>query len=329
MIAFTDIISMTAIIAAFGVVIAIWIVGMMIWLYQRSKHAKKVEHRLGLHDETEQAEGTRTLRLWHDGQEVTTTVTDKKIKQSFKDRLDKVFRNAGYRSPTKTILLGLSGWTLMASVVTLALFQHLTGSIVAGIVVVFAFWIIVKRRIYNRTSLFERQFVEAIGLASRSLHAGHPLTGAFRLISEEVDAPVGNLFEDICQQQALGVSLEKALRNTARRSDSSDMKMFTTCVVMQLRSGGNLADMMERLAEVIRDRIRLSRRVKVLTAQTQMSKTFLLVLPVGIFLFLYFFNPRYLEPLYTTSTGYMLLGLAAGGMLLGWWIMNKMARIQY
>ncbi len=327
MILLTNIITMTAAIAAFGAVLAIWIIGVMIWMYRRSMHARKLEHRLGLPDE--HPEGTRVLRLWHDGEEVTTTVSDEVQRLSFKDRLDKTFRNAGWRSPTKTVLMGLAGFMLLAATATLALTSNWVWAIMVSACVLLLFWIYTKQRISKRESLFERQFVEAIGLASRSLHAGHPLTGAFRLISEEIKAPVGNLFEDICQQQALGVSLESALRSTASRSDSSDMKMFATSVMMQLRSGGNLADMMERLADVIRDRIRLSRRVRVLTAQTQFSKRVLIALPIIMFVALNMMSASYMEPLYSTAKGKIMLAAGAGGLLLGAWIMNKMADVKY
>ncbi len=327
MIALTDIITVTAALAAFGTVMAVWIIGMMIWMYRRSRHARKVEHRLGLPEE--HPEGTRVLRLWHDGEEVTTTVSNTVQRLSFKDRLDKTFRNAGWRSPTRTVLMGLAGFMFLAATATLALTSNWVASIMISASVLLLFWIYTKQRISRRESLFERQFVEAIGLASRSLHAGHPLTGAFRLISEEVSAPVGNLFEDICQQQSLGVSLETALRNIAARSDSSDMKMFATSVMMQLRSGGNLADMMERLADVIRDRMRLNRRVKVLTAQTQFSKRVLLALPILVFAILNTMNPNYMEPLYTTAEGKLMLAIGGAALLLGAWIMNKMADVKY
>ncbi len=323
----TNVITLTAALATFGTVLAVWIIGMMIWMYRRSKHARKLEHRLGLPDE--HPDGTRVLRLWHDGEEVTTTVSNEIQRLSFKDRLDKTFRNAGWRSPTKTILMGLAGFVLLTGTATLAVTSNWVGSVMVSASILLVFWIYTKQRISKREALFERQFVEAIGLASRSLHAGHPLTGAFKLISEEIEAPVGNLFEDICQQQSLGVSLESALRYTAARSDSSDMKMFSTSVMMQLRSGGNLADMMERLADVIRDRIRLSRRVKVLTAQTQFSKRVLLALPVIMFAVLNMMSAGYMEPLYTTDKGRIMLAMGGGGLLLGAWIMNKMADIQY
>lgn len=322
-----DIVNLVLVVSVFGIVMAIWSVGLLIWVYRSAKRAEKVQQRLGLRQE--QPDGTRVLRLWHEGQEATTTVSSHARHLRFGQRLGKLFRNAGWKAPPRTILLGVGATMAMAAMATLALTRNFPATITVALSVVMIFWIYAKQRVTKRATLFEKQFIDAIGLASRSLHAGHPLTGAFRLISEEIAAPVGPLFEDICQQQALGVSLETALRNTASTSDSPDMKMFTTSVIMQLRSGGNLADMMSRLAEVIRDRMRLARRVRVLTAQTQFSKRVLLAMPIIVFAILNAMSPTYMEPLYTSVEGKVLLLIAAAGLLLGYWIMSRMAQVRY
>jgi tight adherence protein B len=100
-------------------------------------------------------------------------------------------------------------------------------------------------------------------------------------------------------------------------------------VIIQVRSGGNLADMMHRLADVIRDRMRLKRRVRVLTAQTQLSKRVLLVLPFLLFGVLNLLNPTYMMPLYTTSMGRTLLVVAGTGLMLGVWVMNRLSVLKY
>jgi tight adherence protein B len=107
------------------------------------------------------------------------------------------------------------------------------------------------------------------------------------------------------------------------------MKLFATSVAIQLRSGGNLADMMDRLVAVMRDRIRLNRRARVLTAQTQFSKRVLIILPFAIFVLLNVLRPGYMEPLYTTPMGKGLLTAAAVSLVVGVWIMNRMAALRY
>src|SRR5204862_1993783 len=104
------------------------------------------------------------------------------------------------------------------------------------------------------------------------------------------------VLSDICQRHGMGANLEEVLRESGDESASPDMKLFSTSVAIQIRTGGNLADLMERLAYVIRDRMRLHRRVRVLTAQTQMSKRVLLALPFIMFIVLNMLNPKYMTP---------------------------------
>jgi len=152
-------------------------------------------------------------------------------------------------------------------------------------------------------------------LAARSLRVGHPLIASFQLIADEIPAPVGELFGEVCQQQTLGVAMDEALRSASESVDSADLRLLATSVVIQLRTGGNLADMMQRLSNIIRERNRLTRRVRVLTAQTQFSKRVLLALPFLVFISMNVINPTYMQPLYSTFGGQLILGCATVGML--------------
>jgi len=314
-------------VSVFGLILAVWVIFVLLRSTRRSAKAKKVERRLEL-AEQELDEG-RVLRLWHDGKEATTTVPLKSRQGSLWQRLDRLRHDAGWEVPLQTILLGLVGVMLLLSAVVLFLSRNWPAAVGAAAATLMSFWIYLGHRIGRREGLFERQFLDAMGLACRSLRAGHPLTGAFVLIADEIGPPVGNTFAEICQQQALGMSLENALRSAAATSNSPDMRMFATSVIIQLRSGGNLADMMDRLALVIRDRMRLNRRVRILTAQTQFSKRILLALPILLFAVLNAMNPAYMRPLYTTTLGRTMSVIAASGLLFGAWIMNRMAKLRY
>lgn len=107
------------------------------------------------------------------------------------------------------------------------------------------------------------------------------------------------------------------------------MKLFATSVATQMHSGGNLADMMDRLATVIRDRIRLTQRIRVLVAQTEFSKRCLIALPFFVFIMINAINPQYMEPLYTTSMGQVLMGVTIANLLVGTWVMNILSKLKY
>ena len=167
---------------------------------------------------------------------------------------------AGLESSLRGLILGGIGLIAFVATVAYLLTGNVMMAVAAPIAVAVLCYIIISSRVAKRQAIFERQLVDGLELAARSLRVGHPLVGSFRMISEEIGAPVGMLFGEVCQQQELGISLDEALRGVAARAHSDDLNLFATSVVIQLRSGGNLADMMERVANVIRERNRLSRR---------------------------------------------------------------------
>ncbi len=322
------VLSLFASVAAFGLVLSLWLMGMTIWINRRKKRLSEVQQRLDFAQSVGATSNSRVLRLWHDGQEATTVVPAI-IKKGLFDRVETICMHAGWE---------VSGGTALARLVAVLSLVGgagylITSSIMVGVMsamgALVLFWIHLNQRISKRTTTFERQLIDALDLAARSLRVGHPLVGSFRLIAEEIPAPVGHLFAEVCQQQALGMAMDQALRNIAEESTSEDLKLFSTSVVIQLSSGGNLADMMERLANVIRDRQRLARRVKVLTAQTQFSKRVLLALPFLVFVSLNLINPAYMRPLYATGTGQLILLAASMGLMMGWIMMNWLSKLSF
>ena len=276
-----------------------------------------------------ESKDSRVLRLWHEGGVATTLVPGKPRRTSFLARLDQMHRALGWDVPLRTMILGAIGVTLLGFVVTLGVTSNVVIALGVAALIVITLWIYAERQVKRESELLETQIADALGLAARSLRAGHPLLGAFQLIVEEMNPPVSTVFAEVCQQQALGRSLEEAIRTTAAKSTSSDMKLFAASIIIQLRSGGNLADMMERLAEVIRDRIRLHRRARVLTSQTRLSKRILIAVPFVLFVLIHLMNRNYLAPLLTTTVGRLLLILAGVSLVTGTWIMNRITELRY
>jgi tight adherence protein B len=229
----------------------------------------------------------------------------------------------------QTILLGLAGFSVLAFLLTHLISGNIFLSLATVLVILVVFIGYTSNRINKRNAIFEKQLVEGLSIAARSLRAGHPLSGSFQLISEEIGAPLGDVFHRICQEQALGLDMKSSIRKVAQDTTNSELRLFATAVVIQLQSGGNLADLMDSLATVIRARIRLLRRVRVLTAQTNLSSKVLIGLPVALFFALNILNPEYMEPLYTTPTGKLLFAATVVSVTFGWWIMKKMSVIRY
>lgn len=232
--------------SVFGLVLALWLIFVLVLYRRRSSRAQKVERRLRLGGEND-AEA-HTTRLWREEREVAAATPG-----AGRRSLAPLISDAGWQLGVSQLVIRLLG--IMALVGGATFFwtgKLLAPTAIAGLVII-AFWMFLMNCIARRTRLFETQLLEALNIASRSLRVGHPLVGAFHLIAEEFAAPVGPVFAEICQQHELGSGLEVALRRAAAASPSTDMKLFATSVSIQMRTGGNLADMMERVAAVIRE----------------------------------------------------------------------------
>ena len=273
----SEIIEWVIIVSVFALVLALWLMIVAAWSGRRMSVIQRMQERLGLRSKEGKTEDGRVLRLWKDGKETTTAVGGIQT-ASLYARLEDLRLTAGWVMPLRTIFLAILGVSMLVTVTGLV-FTRSPLALLLSLVVPGVFWTLTNMRIKRRNIQLEGQFVEALELAARSLKAGHPLVGSFRLISEEMSPPVSLIFAEICQLQEYGAGLKEAIQQATTKAGSGDMKLFATSVAIQLDSGGNLAEMMHRLAYVIRDRIRLRRRVGILTAQTQLSKRVLIVLP--------------------------------------------------
>lgn len=313
--------------SAFVLVLAIWTM-LVVWLWmRRSARQNELHQRLGI--APSQTSGSRTLQLWRDGRAVPLTVPTERFRRTLIQDLQELHRKTGWRVSMASVLLGLAACMLVVYAAALLWTHDALLSLLAPLAILPIFWVWIKRCIAVHAATFDRQLLDALDLVVRSLRANHPLLGALQLVSQEIPAPVGTLFGQVCQQQSLGMSLEESLRKAATSTDHAEFKLFATSISIQMRSGGNLADMVTRLAYVIRDRLRLGRRVRVLTAQVQLSKRILVAIPFVLFLALNVISPQYVRVLYTTTTGRFLLLAGAVALALGSLMMNRMARLQY
>jgi tight adherence protein B len=311
----------------FGLVFSVWCICVFLWLGQYLTRLKGVRERLGFAKSPENEE-TRTLRLWRELQQKDNTITSSS-KPTIRERIERLRSDAGWKSPVHIVLIKVIAVAVVAFIVTC----FASGVILLGFGVFLSilggFWIYTQKSISKRTELFETQLVSALGIASRALRAGHPLVGAFQLVSEEIDEPLGSVFFQICQEQALGLDLKDSIRKVAKTTHNPELKLFATAVSIQFQSGGNLADLMDSLALVIRARMKLNRRVRVITAQTQFSKNVLIAMPIIMFFVLNIINRKYMDPFYTTIEGKWLLVSIVASLAVGAWVMNRLSVLRY
>jgi tight adherence protein B len=180
----------------------------------------------------------------------------------------------------------------------------------------------------QRLAMFERQLPEALELVSRALRAGHAFSVGLKMVGEETADPVGKEFRRVFDEVSMGVSLPQALENMTERLDSVDLRFFVTSVLVQRETGGNLAEIIDSLAGLIRQRFELQLRVKALSAEGRMSAIVLLGLPIVVGVALFKMNPDYMGLLFTDPIGQNLATVGSIMMVVGALVMKRMVTIK-
>jgi tight adherence protein B len=169
----------------------------------------------------------------------------------------------------------------------------------------------------ERMGKFEKQLPEALDLIARALKAGHAFTTGMKLVSEEFKDPIGPEFDETLDEINFGLSVADALKNLTRRVECLDLKFFVVSVILQRETGGNLAEIIEGLAHLIRERFKFRRKVQVLSAEGKLSAIILLTLPFLLFAGILFLNPNYMEILITDPIGKTVSTISMIMMVIG------------
>jgi len=180
----------------------------------------------------------------------------------------------------------------------------------------------------RRFQKFEEKFPEAIDTLSRAVRAGHAFTTALEMIANELAEPVAGEFRQLYEEQKFGLPVRDALMNLTERVPLVDVKFFVTAVMLQRETGGNLAEILDNLAHIIRERFKILRQVRVHTAQGRLTMVLLMALPPTIVVLMLMLNPGFIRPLFADPIGHALV---VGGITLqtmGYFVIRKIIRIQ-
>ena len=186
----------------------------------------------------------------------------------------------------------------------------------------------VYHRKRKRMSSFETQFADAMELLSRSLRAGHSLRFGFQMIGDEMEDPMGTEFAQLAHEISLGMETRAALNNLAYRMSTNDMPFFINAVTIQRETGGNLALILDNLAQVVRDRIKFYGKARSLLAQVKLTANILAMVPIVLVGVIQLVNPEYSGILFETELGRMLLGTALALIAVGYGIIRRMAVVK-
>lgn len=180
----------------------------------------------------------------------------------------------------------------------------------------------------KRMQAFALEFPDALDLLVGALRAGLSFSAALQMVAEESPEPVRTEFAVTVEEQALGLDFREALVNLTRRVDSLDLRFFVTAVVLQRETGGNLAEILENTARLIRDRFRVLGDIRTFTAQGRLTGAILVLLPVVMAMYTYAINPEYFRPMLESEGGRRAL-MAAGAMqIAGMLVIRKIVTIK-
>lgn len=219
-----------------------------------------------------------------------------------------------------TLAAGLAGF-LLSSSVPIALAVAALGAALP--------YLYARHRRAKRLAKFEEQFPEAIDLLGRAIRAGHPISAGLKMVAEEMPDPVSGEFRTMFEEQRFGIGFADSLASFADRIPLVDVRIFVTAVLIQREVGGNLTEILDNLAHIVRQRFTLQRQVKVLTAEGRFSMYVLSALPVAIAGFIMVSNREYLLPLVQTDMGRKMLWGALIAQGLGYMWMRKITKIEF
>ncbi len=179
----------------------------------------------------------------------------------------------------------------------------------------------------RRLKAFNNQLGDSINLLVNSLRAGYSVMQAMEAVAQEMGTPISTEFGRVVQEVQLGVTLEQALGHMLRRITSEDLDMMVTAINVQREVGGNLAEVLDSISHTIRERIRIKGEIRALSAQSRWSGYMISLVPIVLAVAMYFINREFVALLFTEPCGWVMIGVAVTGIVLGYVVINKIVQI--
>jgi len=300
------------------------------WLVdRRNNRARIIKERLAAEKKAPERAADEELALVRDEQLSEIPALDSLLRRSARvSELQKMLAQANIDMRAGNFL-GISALAgVVACIVAYSLSKRAEVAWIAllvGFILPYS-WASIQRN--KRFEKFEELFPEAIDTLARAVRAGHAFTTALEMITAEVAEPVSGEFRQLYEEQKFGMPVRDALMNLTERVPLVDVKFFVTAVMLQRETGGNLAEILDNLSYVIRERFKIQRQVRVYTAQGRLTMALLMGMPPIIVTAMLLLNPSFIRPLFSDPIGHTLL---VGGITLqtiGYFVIRKIIRIQ-
>jgi tight adherence protein B len=242
-------------------------------------------------------------------------------------RVSKMFEQADVKIKPSALFGIALGCALVGGLISTLLVNMYVAPVGASVLFSGPFvWLWWKRA--TRLKKFAAQLPEAMELVARALRAGHSLAAGLHVVADEMPEPIAKEFGRVYEEQNLGVSLEDALMHLCERIPNLDLRFFVTSVNIQRQTGGDLAEILDRIGHVIRERFKILGQVKALTAEGRLSGVVLIAMPIGLFLMMLHMKPDYIELLWKDEMGLKMSGGAIILMIIGSYCIKKIVDIK-
>jgi tight adherence protein B len=316
--------------------ILVWLVAVAAWYfiskYYKSSDADKIKQRLtGIGKARQKTKETKggeqsIIQTQQGGNKFAQVLVEK---YQLGPKMQLLLEQAGLRwTPARLVHLSIMafgagfiiGWVLLPIPMALDL---LVGLAVAPLPFVYVFY---QRK--GRLKKFEAIFPETLEFISRSMRAGHAFSVSLEMIYREFAEPVSGEFRRTFEEHNLGLPIEVALQGLAKRVPSLDVHFFVSAVLLQKRTGGNLAEILDKLAYVIRERFKLRGRIRAVSAHGRMTATSLSCIPIAVAVLMFYTNPDYVKFFFTDDVGNIMLAVGVALQIFGYLVMKKIVNIE-
>jgi tight adherence protein B len=311
------------------VVVALATFAVLSLVDQRRAQARLIKDRLATVQKAPERDPDEELALLRDEQLSEIPALDSLLRRSARvSAMQEALLQAGmkFRAGNFLVMCLLSG----AAAGLAALIWSRNPAITWAALIIGAFlpYAFVSYRRQKRFEKIEELFPEAIDTVARAVRAGHAFTTALEMISNETTEPLASEFRKLYEEQKFGMPVRDALMNLTERVPLVDVKFFVTAVMLQRETGGNLAEILDNLSYVIRERFKIQRQVRVYTAQGRLTMALLMGMPPIIVTVMLVLNPSFIKPLFSDPIGHTLLVAGITLQTVGYFVIRKIIRIQ-
>jgi tight adherence protein B len=311
------------------ILVALAAFALFLLLDQRRAQARLIKERLARESKAPEHSAEEELAVVRDEQLSNIPALDALLRRSERvSAIQKMLSQGGLTTRAGNFL-GLC--TLVAIAATIVAFVLTKKMEIAWVCLLVGFLLPYSYASFRRTqrfTKFEELFPEAIDTLARAVRAGHAFTTALEMITSEVSEPIAGEFRQLYEEQKFGMPVRDALLNLTDRVPLVDVKFFVTAVMLQRETGGNLAEILDNLSYVIRERFKIQRQVRVYTAQGRLTMALLMGMPPIIVVTMLVLNPGFIHPLFADPIGHTLLVAGITLQTVGYFVIRKIIRIQ-